>query len=779
MKKYLSYIIISAFFFVFVTKTVSQIQLQPITGYIKDATIAEALPGASIFDTNSLKGTTSDENGYFELNLLPGKYEFRISFVGYQTIKKTIIVPHKRLYNIFLQPSSTTLQTVSIRADRPDQNVTSTQMGMQKLDKVVVKEIASFLGETDAIKVLQLLPGIQATSEGSSGFSVRGGAPDQNLILLDDVPVFSASHLLGFFSVFNNDVVEDLTIYKGDIPAKFGGRLSSLLDIRTINGKLGRIEGKGGIGTISSRLMLEGGITPKTSFMIGGRRTYADLALKFSKDEAIKDSRLYFYDLNLKLSHTINENNRVFINGYSGDDFLLNSDAGVIFGNTLGSINWYHNFNNKLRSDFTIYSSEYRYKFQLPEGSPAAFEWTSGIIDFGGRYDFIYNANDKTRVKFGASSIYHQFEPGTFQGIGDSSFFGKIMIDETRAFEHGIYGSIETELTPRLKIRTGLRISMYQSVGPGTVYNFDESYSKTDSSVYAKGNIFNTYWAPEPRIGVTYLLNKSMSVKASYARNVQYMQLAQNSTSGTPIDFWFSASPNIKPQTSDQLAFGLFKNLFDNSLELSLEGFHKWYHNAIDFKDHAELFLNPYLDGEVRVGEGRSYGLEFLARFNRDKYYGWVAYTLSRAERTIPGINNGETYLAPFDKTHDISVVFNYKILPRLTASFNWVYYTGNPITFPTGRFEYGGVIAPVYSDRNSYRMPDYHRMDLGLTYKFKGKPSRRWKSEINISVYNLYNRHNAWTINFMQEEDNPKELYAEKTYLFPVLPAITYNFNF
>lgn len=750
-----------------------------IGGYIKDAINAEALPGASVLDLNSLKGTSTNEDGYFEIELPEGKQELRLSFIGYTTIVRAVSVPHTRPYNFYLKPSSTTLQAVSVKAQRADQNVVSTQMGMQKLDKVTVKEIPAFLGETDALKVLQLLPGVQATSEGSSGFSVRGGAPDQNLILLDDVPVFSASHLLGFFSVFNNDVVEDLTIYKGDIPTRYGGRLSSLLDIKTKNGKLGRIEGQGGIGTISSRLTLEGGITPKTSFMIGGRRTYADLALNFSKDENLKNSQLYFYDLNAKLSHTINENNRIFLNAYSGDDYFLNNSSGVIFGNTLGSFNWYHYFNQRLRSDFTVFTTDYSYKFQLPEGTPAAFDWTSGIRDYGIRYDLIFEPDEKTMLEFGASSIYHQFEPGTFRGVGDSTFFGEVKIDETRSLEHGIYISYRRELTSRLKLRAGVRFSLYQSIGPGTVYNFDENYTRIDSSVYTSGEIYQNYWAPEPRIGLTYLLNKSTSLKGSYARNVQYMQLAQNSTSGTPIDYWFSSSPNIQPQSSDQLAFGVFKNLFNNSVELSLEGFHKWYHHAIDFKDHAELFLNPYLEGEVRTGEGRSYGLEFLARFSQDKYYGWISYTLSRAERTIPGINDGNTYLAPFDKTHDISLVFNYTILPRLTASMSWVYYTGNPITFPTGRFEYGGIIAPVYSDRNSYRMPDYHRMDLSLTYQFKGKPGRRWKSELNFSVYNAYNRHNAWTINFIQEEDNPKELYAEMTYLFPVLPAITYNFNF
>lgn len=759
--------------------TVAQINSSIITGYVKDATSAEPLPGATIFDPVANKGTSTNDDGFFTIRLSEGKHDLRISFIGYESFEKSVTVPHEKPYNIFITASSTSLNEVSINAERADQNVVSTQMGMQKLDKTTIKEVASFLGETDAIKVLMLLPGIQATSEGSSGFSVRGGAPDQNLIVLDDVPVYSASHLLGFFSVFNNDVIENLTIYKGDIPAKAGGRLSSYLDIRTKNGKLGQIAAQGGIGTISSRLTLEGGITPKTSFMIGGRRTYGDLALKLSKDENIRKSRLYFYDLNAKVTHTINDNNRIFVSAYMGDDILLNNGIGIVYGNTLGSAKWYHLFNDALRADLTFFSSDYRYKFRVPEGTALAFDWTSGISTNGMKYDLVYDLDDKTELSFGLSSLLHQFKPGSFKGVGDDSFFGELVVNKSQALEHGIYASVNKDISSQLKIKAGLRLSMYQSLGPTTVYNFDPDFVKTDSTIYAKNKIYNTYSGLEPRLGVTYILNKTSSLKTSYAHNIQYMQLAQNSTSGTPIDFWFSASPNIKPQSSDQLAFGYFKNLLNNSVEISIEGFHKWYHNSIDFKDHADLFLNPYLEGEVRVGKGRSYGLEFLARFDRDRWYGWLAYTLSRAERTIPGINEGKTYLAPFDKTHDLSLVFNYRITPQLIASLNFVYYTNNPITFPTGRFEYGGIIAPVYSDRNSYRLDEYHRMDLGLTYKFKGKPGRRLKSELNISVYNLYNRHNPWTINFAQEEYDSKALYAEMTYLFPFLPAITYNFNF
>lgn len=782
MKKYI--LLISTLFAV-VTATIADNVPEDknfkVDGKVVDMQSREALPGATIFIEGTTRGTVTDADGRFSFSLHEGDYKLEASFIGYKNAVQQISVPLNKDIIIRLEQVNKELATVNVSGRRPDENVQSLQMGMQKLDKATIQSIPAFLGEVDVIKAIQLLPGVQATSEGSSGFSVRGGSPDQNLILLDQAPVYNASHLLGFFSVFNNDFVQDVTLYKGDIPASAGGRLSSFLDIKSINGQTGRIKGQGGIGTISSRLLLEGSLSNSTTFAISGRRTYADIGLKLYDNERFKDTKLFFYDLNLKLTQRLSDNDRLFLSGYLGDDTFGQSTFAMQFGNKIMSLRWNHVFNDHLRSDLTMYGTQYRYVLgnNDDEDENSSFEYISGLVDYGLKYDLTWNLRENIDLQSGISSTLHQFSPGTFHSLADSAFFDDFVIKGTQALEHGFYASVNPNIGNRLKLKLGLRVSAFQSMGESVVYNYDEKYNPTDSTIYDNLEIYNTFWGVEPRVGFTFLIDKSTSLKGSYNRNFQYMQIASNATSGSPFEIWFPASPNVKPQKVDQFALGIFKNFLDNSIEFSLEGYYKKYNQTIDFKDHASLFLNQYLEGEVRSGEGQAYGLELLTRFNKDKWNGWISYTLSRAERTIPEINNGKSYLAPYDKTHDIAVVFNYRISERFTVSSNWVYATGNPVTFPTGRFVYGGKILPVYSDRNSYRMPDYHRLDIGLTYRPQPKRKRWWSSEWNLSVYNVYNRHNAWTINFFVEENNPNQLYAEMTYLFPVLPAISYNFKF
>ncbi|MFC0875907.1 carboxypeptidase-like regulatory domain-containing protein [Saccharicrinis sp. FJH2] len=752
-----------------------------VSGTILDAQTKDHLPGAAVFVENTARGTATDLDGKFELMLSEGEYVLMVTFVGYQKTTVTINVPLDKPVVILLKPVDKQLSEVNVSGKQPDENVRSVQMGIQKLDKNTIKSIPAFMGEVDIIKAIQLLPGVQATSEGSSGFSVRGGAPDQNLILLDNAPVYNASHLMGFFSVFNNDFVQDVTLYKGDIPANVGGRLSSFLDIKSINGTPGKISGQGGIGSISSRLMLQGSLSRTTTFALSGRRTYADLGLKLYDKERFKDTKLFFYDLNLKLNQTFSRRDRVFLSAYLGDDTFGQSTFAMRFGNQIMSLRWNHIFNDNLWSDLTLLGTQYRYILgnNDPEEATNSFEWVSGVKDFGVKYDLNWHIRENINLQTGFSTTMHQFSPGAFYAQSDSAFFQDFVIKGTQALEHGIYASVNPNIGNRLKLKLGLRISAFQSMGESIIYNYNDNYNPTDSVVHGQWDIYNTYWGIEPRIGFTYIINKSTSFKGSYNRNYQYMQIASNATSGSPFEIWFPASPNIKPQEVNQFALGYFKNFMDNSIELSLEGYYKKYKNTVDFRDHANLFLNQYLEGEVRVGEGQAYGMELLVRFNQKKWNGWIAYTLSRAERKIPEINDGRTYLAPYDKTHDVSVVFNYKLSDNFSVSSNWVYATGNAVTFPTGRFVYKGKILPVYSDRNSYRMPDYHRLDIGITYTPKPNSAKRWHSEWNLSVYNVYNRHNAWTINFYQEDYNPNLLYAEMTYLFPVLPAITYNFKF
>ncbi|NTW25984.1 MAG: TonB-dependent receptor, partial [Lentimicrobium sp.] len=620
----------------------------------------------------------------------------------------------------------------------------------------------------------------QSTAEGSSGFSVRGGSPDQNLILLDEAIVYNASHLLGFFSVFNNDAIKDVALYKGDIPASSGGRLSSLLDIRMKDGNLKTLSGAGGIGTISSRLTLEGPIIKdRTSFLVAGRRTYVDIFLPLAKNEDIRDNILYFYDFNAKINHRIDEKNRIFMSGYFGRDVFSNDFARMSLGNQTGTFRWNHLFSQKLFSNFTVIHSLYDYQLGTAEGNASSFIWKSKMQNQSVKGDFTWFVNPGNTLKFGTSVIYHTFDPGKAEGTGSESLFTTYELPRNYAIEYGVYISNEQKITEKLMLKYGVRFSAFQNIGPGTIYNYDQDYNATDSIVYNKSKIFNTYHAFEPRLGLNYILSPSSSIKASYSRTVQYVQLAQNSTAGTPLDLWFPSSPNVKPQKADQFAIGYFRNLKENTIETSAEVYYKSMTDVIDFKDNAELLLNPELEGELRIGKGWSYGLELMVRKNSGKLSGWVSYTLSATRREIEDINDGQSYRAPYEKPHNISIVLNYEFSERAVLSGNWVYSTGAPVTFPTGRAVVGNVIVPIYSSRNAYRLPDYHRLDLSFAIKEKNKKNRKWQGEWNFSVYNAYGRKNAWAINFIQDPNNPNQTYAEKTYLFSIIPAITYNFKF
>jgi len=620
----------------------------------------------------------------------------------------------------------------------------------------------------------------QVTSEGSSGFSVRGGAPDQNLILLDEATVYNASHLLGFFSVFNNDAIKDVKLYKGDIPARAGGRLSSLLDIRMKDGNNQQFHATGGIGTISSRLTLEGPVfSEKASFLLSGRRTYADIFLPFARDTAVRDNSLYFYDLNGKFNYTLNDRNRIFLSGYFGKDVFGNDFAGMAFGNRTFSVRWNHLFSKTLFSNFTLVNSHYFYDLGTPQDSQPYFNWISFLDDYGFKADFNWYLNPDHTFEFGASSTYHIIKPGaiTTEGEGDSDTESELA--HNHALQSAVYFSGESKLGDRLTIRYGLRGSLFNNVGPATVNQFDENYQVTGTETYKRWDFFHHYLNLEPRIAGGYVINDRHSVKASYARTSQYLQLASNSSAGTPLDIWFPASPNIAPQVSDQVSAGYFRNFLDNRIETSLEFYYKKMDRAIDFKDHAQLFLNPRLEGELRVGEARSYGAEIYLKYNTDRLSGWISYTLSRTIRDIPEINDGKPYPAPYDKPHDLAIVASYDVFPRIGVGATWIYSTGIPFTLPAGRYVVGGNVLPLYTGRNEFRLPDYHRLDLSVTIRGKKKPGRSWYNEFNISVYNAYARKNAWTLNFIQDDSNPDVTYAEMTYLFSIIPALTYNFNF
>jgi hypothetical protein len=750
------------------------------SGHVKDAETGENLFGASILVTDLGTGTVTNEYGFYSVSLPKGQYSIRFSYTGYESQFHKLTLEKDILLDIALKPVLATLNEVEIKAERSDANIKAPEMSVVKMDVKTINKIPALMGEVDIIKAIQLLPGVQAVSEGSSGFSVRGGSPDQNLVLLDEATVYNASHFLGFFSVFNNDAIKDVKLYKGDLPAQYGGRLASVLDVRMKDGNQKGFHGTGGIGLISSRLTLEGPIIKdNTSFIVSGRRTYADLFLFLANDENARESKMYFYDFNAKLNHTFNENNRLYISGYFGKDIFKNPFAYMKLGNATATVRWNHLFSKKLFSNFIGLYTQYNYGLGTAnEDDPSSFLWTSVLQDYQFKGDFTYYPSTNHTLRFGVNSTMHMFDPGRARGTGEETIFTEYKLDRTYGLESGIYVSNDQIIGSRLTLKYGLRFSLYQNVGPGTVYGYDENFELSDSVKYSKGEFYKTYSGLEPRLGATFILDEFSSLKASYAHSYQYLQLAQNSSAGTPLDIWFSASPNVKPQVSDQVAAGYFRNFRKNTIETSVEVYYKNMRNSIDFKDHAELLLNKQLEGELRFGNSWAYGVEVMLAMPQGRLNGWVSYTYSRSWRKFEDINDGKIYPAPYDSPHDISIVLNFEASQRISLSTNWIYSTGKPVTFPTGRAVIDGVVVPIYSDRNAYRMMDYHRLDLALTLHQKPNDNR-FKWDLVFSVYNAYNRHNTWAINFTQDKINPYVTYAEQTYLFGIIPAVTFNFNF
>jgi hypothetical protein len=757
--------------------------LLTISGYVKDAQSGETLIGATITVKELNRGTAANQYGFYSLSLKPANYIVEFRYIGYQVIQKTIALDKDITLNIDLIPEESKIAEVVITADRPEANVKKAEMSISKLEMKTIKQVPALMGEVDVLKVIQMLPGVQTTAEGSSGFSVRGGGNDQNLILLDEATVYNASHMMGFFSVFNNDAVRDVKLYKGDIPANYGGRLSSVLDVRMKEGNNKKFAATGGIGLISSRLTLEGPIVnEKTSFLIAARRTYADLFFPLSSDSSLKKSKLYFYDLNLKVNHQINDRNRLFLSAYTGRDLFGQkgtSDAG--FGNLTGTLRWNHLITNKLFSNLSAVVAKYDYSLKLKQGG-SNYVWNSNMLDYSLKLDFNFFPNPQNEIKFGLSSTFHDFDPADAYIEGEGSKIGA-PVPKNYALEHGLYISNEQKIGEKLTIKYGLRYTIFQNIGTATIYTFAKgypNYTVIDTTYYGSGKIFHTYQGFEPRLGINYTFNEQSSVKASFSRTIQYMQLASNSSGGMPLDVWFPSSPNIKPQKANQYAVGYFRNFADNTIETSIETYYKQMYDVIDFKDNAQLLMNPRIEGDIRSGTAKAYGLELYVKKNSGKLNGWISYTLSKVTRTIAEINNGNPYPTTYDKPHNINLIVNYEFSNRVILSGNWVYATGAPITFPVGSFVIDNTYGKYYSSRNGYRMRDYHRLDLSLTIKGKERPGKKWEGEWVFSVYNAYGRHNDWMINFVQDANNAQKVVAERWYLpFVYFPGITYNFKF
>lgn len=747
-----------------------------LSGRIKDAANGEDLIGAAVV-VQGMEGTGVITNtyGFYSITLPKGTYNVAIQYIGYQSVVKEVVLTKDVSLNIELAEESESLEEVVVSAEAANANVTKTEMSVAKLSPKEVEAVPVIFGEKDIIKMVQLLPGVKTSGEGGSGFSVRGGGLDQNLILLDEAPVYNASHLLGFFSVFNSDAIKDVTLYKGGMPAEYGGRASSVMDVVMKDGNSKRFGASGGIGLISSKLTLEAPIVKdKGSFIISGRRTYADVFLKLSSNEDLRNTTLYFYDLNMKANYQITDKDRVYLSGYFGrDKFGFGNDFGFNWGNATGTLRWNHIFNDRLFGNTSLIYSDYDYEFSIGAGEEQ-FGLSSGINDLNLKQDFTYFMNKDNTMSFGANVIRHEFVPGEISS-GDESNFSADNIERQFALEGAAYVQNEQKVGQRWSFIYGLRYSVFDYTGPGTAYEIEDG-EVASTQTYDDWETIQLYHGLEPRVSIKYLLNEVSSLKVAYNRNYQYMHLLSNSTSGSPTDRWVPSSNNVKPQIADQVAAGYFRNFADNMYEFSAEVYYKDMQNLIDYKPEAELIFNSSIETELVYGDGKAYGLELLLKKTQGKFTGWLSYTLSRSLREFDDIDDGKVFPSRQDRIHDLSVTAIYNFHPKWTASANFVFYTGDAVSFPSGRYEVDGVQVPYYTERNGYRFPNYHRMDLGVTWMVK--KTKRFESSWNFSVYNVYGRENPYIINFEENEDTG-QVEAVQFSLFKAIPSVSYNFRF
>jgi hypothetical protein len=775
MKLFLISFAVISFLFSLASTSASAQNIHTFSGSIRNAETGEALIGATIL-VKELKtvGVSSNAYGFYSLTIPEGKYSFVIQYIGFRTRIDTVLLDKNLTLNFELTPEAIRVGEVVISAERSNKNVTSTEMGAKNLEMHEVSTIPVLLGEKDILKTIQLLPGIVASGEGSTGFYARGGGIDQNLIMLDEATVYNSSHLLGFLSVFNSDAIKDVKIMTGGMPAEYGGRLSSVLDIRTNDGNMKEYTGAGGIGLLASRLTVGGPIVKdQGSFNISLRRTYADLFLKLSSDTTINRASLYFYDLNAKANYTVGERDRVFISGYFGrDNFDYPNTFGFNWGNETATLRWNHIFVDNLFSNTSLIYSNYEYSNNVSAGT-SQFTITSGIQDENFKTDFQYFMSSQNTLKFGVNAIYHTFLPGTVTATSGSSFNG-ITVPNRYALENAAYVSHELEIFSGLKITYGLRFSVFTLLGPAQISTYDENGDVIQTTAYGSGHIIKTYTGVEPRIAANILLDETSSIKASYARTSQYLHLLSNSVTSNPSDLWVPSSNNVMPQYADQVSTGYFRNFGDNEYEGSFELYYKNMQNQIDYKNGADLQLNPNVEALLRYGRGWSYGAEFLLRKRYGAISGWIGYTLSRSEEQFADINNGQPFPARQDRTHDISIVAIYNYNENWTFSATWVYNTGNAVTFPSGNYQLEGTrLVPLYTERNGYRMPAYHRLDLSATWTLGPK------TNLNFSLYNAYDRMNAYAIYFRRDPNDPNKTQAVQTTFFPIIPSVTYNFTF
>ncbi|MCB9034008.1 MAG: TonB-dependent receptor [Chitinophagales bacterium] len=761
-----------------------------LSGYIKDTANGEALIGANIYLADSnLIGTTTNLYGFYSITLPQGNYKVAYSFLGYNTITRQVNLNQDVRLNLELQEEGEVMQEVVITGERKDENVTSTEMGTIELSAERIKSIPALLGETDVIKALQLLPGVQAAGEGNSGIYVRGGGPDQNIVLLDDAIVYNTGHLFGFFSVFNNDAVQNTTLIKGTMPPEYGGRLSSVIDVQMKEGNNKRFQMDGGIGLISSRLTLQAPLQKnKSSFLISGRRTYAfDLAQPALKKTDFAGTNYYFYDLNIKANYKFSDKDRLYVSGYFGRDvFKYNSVANqtkvnIPWGNATATVRYNHLFSDKLFMNVSFIFNDYKFEFK-GEQTDFAFQANSGVRDYNAKVDLDYFLSPKHKLKFGYIYTHHRMTPTLASARSGETTFNTDKVGRKYSHEMAWYIQDQWEINPKLRFDFGFRLSYFQFKGP--YQDIQSTAVSSDTITYKKGEGIKSYVGPEPRITMRYLIDKQSSFKAGIGLNYQYIHLVSSSNSTLPTDVWVQSTKLVKPQMALQYSVGYFRNFKDNMFEASVELYFKHLWNQIEYGETYVAELNQDQEKGYVFGKGKAYGAEFFIKKNKGKLNGWIGYTLSRSDRKFDDLNQGKIFPAKYDRTHDLSINLAYDLNKEWTFATTFVYATGNAFTLPTERYFIEFGIVTGYGERNSYRVPAYHRMDIGLTYNPipKKRPDRKFRSSYNISIYNVYSRKNVYFIYYKVKGNLVKGNLSTapvKVSIFPIIPSFTWNFKF
>ena len=770
--------LLSIVFFLIVSSCFGQKKFT-LSGTITDAATGEQLIGATIrIKELPQTGTITNSYGFYSVVAPEGDYTIIFTYTGYQLVQQKVSLHQDQKVNLALLVNGA-LKEVVISADRPNNdNIVSPQMGVEKLNMAQVNQVPVLLGEKDILKTISLFPGVKSAGEGNTGFYVRGGGADQNLILLDEATVYNASHFFGFFSTFNSDAIKDVSLYKGGMPAEYGGRLSSVLDIKMNEGNNKDYTVQGGLGLISSRIKVEGPIVQnKGSFMVSARRTYIDFFLRASSDSTIRGSSIYFYDLNAKVNYHFDEKNAIYLSGYFGKDVLaLKNTFGTDWGNSTGTIRFNHLFNSRLFSNTSLVFSNYNYVISSFL-SNADFKATSQITDLNLKEDLSYSMGDNHTLKFGFNVLHHDIAPGDITASGTSSF-NNLATEKRYGFENALYVSDEWKASDKFTLLYGLRLSGLYLLGPGTFKTYDANGNTQTSTTYGSGQLVKSFFTLEPRLSTSYALDDQTSFKLSYNRNTQNIHLLSNSTSNTPSDLYVMSSNNVKPEIADQVSTGWFKNWADNTWEFSTEVYYKWLQNQIDYKDGAQLLVNQDVESQLVYGSGRAYGIEFFLKKKYGRFNGWVGYTLSRTEEKFAAINNGNYFPATQDRTHDISVVGIYQLNKRWSFSSDFIYGTGNAVTFPTGKYNIGGLTTFSYSERNGYRMPSTNRLDIGAT--LEGKQHKKYHSSWTFGIYNVYAHRNPYIINFQDSKTVPNTTEAQEISIFATrIPSVTWNFKF